>query len=129
MYVFEWDSRSAGAEMMARLAILEYLERERSEENDPVLTEALLSELLSNVAKCGVRRAKIAVSWRDDGAALLEVLELEPGPERPDPTPMGEGWGLMVAGALNDSLTIVPGSDGGKEHVRAVLPLRRKQAR
>lgn len=124
MFVFEWHSQSQEA-MIAKHAILEYLARESSEACDMVLADALLEELLDNVARCGPRSAKIAAWWREDGAAIVEIVELEPGAE-PSGVAATAGWSLMVAGALNDALTVEPGSNGLGDQVRAVLPIKRR---
>ena len=124
MFVFEWHSQSQEA-MNAKRAILEYLEGERSEECDMVLAGAILEELLDNVARCGPLSAKIAASWRADGTAIVEILELEPGAE-PSGVAATASWGLMVAGALNNAITVEPGSNGRGDQVRAVLPIKRR---
>jgi hypothetical protein len=123
-FVVEWEGLSFGAGP-AKQQILQYLELERSDESDMVLVEAFLDELLDNISRCAPRRATIDVTWREDGAALLEVRHIEPTihPTGIAPT---TGWRLMLASALNEALDVKPAHDGDGECLTAVLPLRRK---
>ena len=124
MFVFEWQSHLKEA-LKAREAILAYLATEGSDECDIPLAEAILDELLDNVARVGPKTAKIAAFWREDGAGVVEIVELEPG-WHPTGVAQTQGWGLMVAGAMVDAITVSTGSDG-HEHVRAILPIRRRE--
>ena len=124
MLVVEWEGLSFGASA-AKRKILEYLERE-SEAADMVLVEAYLDELLGNISRCAPSKATLEVTWRDDGAALIEVIDIVPTIEPVGVAP-SEGWRLMLASALNGALDVAPDPDGKGNCVTAVLPVVRKQ--
>lgn len=124
MLVVEWQGLGFGAST-AKHKILEYLENERSDECDMILVEAYLDELLGNVARCAPKSAKLEVTWREDGAAMIEIVDLIPT-NHPTGVAKTEGWGLMITSALNGALEILPTPDGKGECVTAVLPVRRK---
>ena len=122
--VVEWEGLSFGASRVKR-QLLDYLESERSSASDMVLAEALLDELIGNIARCAPRRATLELVWDEDGTALLELRNLEPSidPKGVAPT---EGWGLMIASGLNEALDVKPSHDGSDECLTAVLPVLRK---
>jgi|SRR5579872_819412 len=125
MLVVEWEGLSFGASA-AKHKILEYLERE-SEAADMILVEAYLDELLGNISRCAPTKATLEITWREDGAALIEVIDLVPTIDPVGVAPT-EGWRLMLASALNGALDVVPSPDGNGECVSAVLPVMRKAA-
>ena len=125
MFVFEWEAPHKEA-AKARDAIIAHLSQE-SEASDLPLAEAILDELLDNVARLGPKTARIAAFWREDGAAVVEILEISPGRD-PVGVPPTQGWGIMLASAMVDALTVSPGVDGRGEHVRAVLPMKRRES-
>lgn len=125
-FVVQWEGLSFGAGP-AKRQILAYLEEQRGDESDMILVEAFLDELLDNISRCGPRRATIDVTWRDDGAAVLEVQHIEPTIHPTGVAPTG-GWRVMLASALNDALDVRPAHDGSGECLTAVLPLRRKDS-
>ena len=122
--VVEWEGLSFGASKVKR-EIWDYLERERSDESDMVLAEALINELLDNISRGAPKKASIELTWEDDGTAVLVLHDL-----RPTLTPKGiaptEGWGLMIMSALNEALSVKPCHSGHGECLTAILPVRRK---
>src|SRR5579872_7354493 len=125
MLVVEWEGLSFGASA-AKHKIMEYLERE-SEAADMILVEAYLDELLGNISRCAPSKATLEITWRKDGAAMIEVLDLQPTID-PVGVASTEGWRLMLASALNGALDVAPDPDGKGECVTAVLPVMRKTA-
>jgi hypothetical protein len=126
MLVVNWEGLSFGASA-AKRKILEYIEAERSDECDMILVEAYLDELLGNISRCAPSSAKLEITWREDGAAMIEVVDLVPTIDPVGVAPT-EGWRLMVASGLNGALDVGPVPDGDGECVTAVLPVRRKIA-
>jgi hypothetical protein len=124
MLVVEWEGLSFGASG-AKRKILEYLEAERSDACDMILVEAYLDELLGNISRCAPSKATIQITWREDGAAMIELSEMVPTIE-----PVGvantEGWRLMLASALNGALDVLPAANGKGECLSAVLPVLHK---
>lgn len=125
MLVVEWEGLAFGASA-AKHKILEYLESE-SEAGDMILVEAYLDELLGNISRCAPSKATLEITWRDDGAALIEVTDLVPTIEPVGVAP-SEGWRLMLASALNGALDVSPSAEGTGNYVTAVLPVVRKTA-
>ncbi len=123
MLVVEWEGLSFGASA-AKHKIMEYLESE-SEAADMILVEAYLDELLGNISRCAPSKATLEITWREDGAALIEILDMVPTIDPVGVAP-SEGWGLMLASAVNGSLDVVPDADGKGDCVTAVLPVMRK---
>jgi hypothetical protein len=123
MLVVEWEGLSFGASA-AKRKIMQYLEDE-SEAADMILVEAYLDELLGNISRCAPSKATLEVTWREDGAALIEIIEMVP---TIDPVGVAdtEGWRLMLASALNGALDVAPSPEGNGECVTAVLPVVRK---
>jgi len=125
MLVVEWEGLSFGASA-AKRKIMDYLERE-SEAADMILVEAYLDELLGNISRCAPSKATLEITWRDDGAALIEVIDMVPTID-PVGVASTEGWRLMLASALNGALDVAPSPDGTGNCVTAVLPVVRKGA-
>ncbi len=123
MLVVEWEGLSFGASA-AKRKIMEYLERE-SEAADMILVEAYLDELLGNISRCAPSKATLEITWRKDGAALIEVIDMVPTIDPVGVAPT-EGWRLMLASALNGALDVLPDADGKGDCVTAVLPVMRK---
>jgi hypothetical protein len=103
--------------------IVDYLEMECSDECDMVLAEAVLRELLADIGRCLPRRVTLEVSWRRDGAALLEIVELDPL-ANPGGVSSTANWSVMLASGMNGALSVVDDGAGG-ERVQVVLPIRR----
>ncbi|MGA3037623.1 MAG: hypothetical protein ABSE64_09090 [Vulcanimicrobiaceae bacterium] len=123
MLVVEWEGLSFGASA-AKHKIMQYLEDE-SEAADMILVEAYLDELLGNISRCAPSKATLEITWREDGAALIEVSDIVPTVD-PVGVAQTEGWGLMLTSALNGALDVVPSRDGNGDCVTAVLPVVRK---
>lgn len=126
MLVVEWEGLSFGASA-AKRKILDYLEAERSDACDMVLAEAYLDELLGNISRCAPSKARIEITWREDGAALIEITGMVPTIDPVGVAP-SEGWRLMVASALNGALDVLPAPDGNGQCLTAVLPVMHKTA-
>lgn len=124
MLVVEWEGLSFGASA-AKHKILAYLESERSDACDMILVEAYLDELLDNIARCAPSKATLQITWRADGAAMIELTEMVPTLEPVGVAPT-EGWRLMLASALNGALDVLPSPDGKGECLAAVLPVLHK---
>ena len=123
MLVVEWEGLSFGASA-AKHKILEYLEHE-SEAADMILVEAYLDELLGNISRCAPSKATLEITWREDGAALIEVVDLVPTID-PVGVADSDGWRLMLASALNGALDVSQDAGGKGNFVTAVLPVVRK---
>lgn len=123
MLVVEWEGLSFGASA-AKHKIMQYLENE-SEAADMILAEAYLDELLGNISRCAPSKATLEITWREDGAALIEVLDMVPTVDPVGVAP-SEGWGLMLTSAINGALDVVADADGKGYCVTAVLPVLRK---